>query len=430
MDVLRALRWMVRAEWPVRLLSPAIGRYNPFHPDFRKNPYGVYRRLQSEAPVYYSRALRSFIVSRHDEVTRVLADPRMICDRRQAKVAQDFAIFDSMRPDFAQAVVRSLLMLDAPDHTRVRRLVSRAFTPRVVERLSDGIAARVASLLDAMERKPDPDVIRDLADPLPLAVIADLLGIPEEDRGHLKAWSNDFVGLLDPIQSEADPAAMERAFDELRAVMHRVFAARRLEPRDDLVSGLVQAGDQGDVLSEAELDSLCVLLLVAGNETTTNLIGNGTLALLHHPVQRRVLLEGPEAVRRAVEELLRYDSPIQATDRVASENVEIGGRRVRKGEVVALLIGAANRDPAVFRRPDQLDLGRADNPHLAFGHGVHFCLGAQLARLEGRHALAGLFERFPDLAPRGTSGPWKRSLVLRGLASLPVRLSASSRAAA
>ncbi|MFN8601588.1 MAG: cytochrome P450 [Candidatus Binatia bacterium] len=428
MDVLRALRWMVQAEWPVRLLSPAIGRYNPFHPDFRKDPYRVYRRLQSGAPVYYSRALRGFILSRHEDITRVLADPRMICDRRQAKMAQDFAIFDSMRPDFAQAVVRSLLMLDAPDHTRVRRLVSRAFTPRVVERLADGIAARVSSLLDAMERKPDPDVIRDLADPLPLAVIADLLGIPEEDRGHLKAWSNDFVGLLDPIQSEAPPEQMERAFDELRAVMHRVFAARRESPRDDLVSGLVQAGD-GDVLSEAELDSLCVLLLVAGNETTTNLIGNGTLALLHHPAQRHLLREGPEAVRRAIEELLRYDSPIQATDRVASEDVDIGGRRVRKGQIVGLLIGAANRDPAVFTRPDELDLTREDNPHLAFGHGVHFCLGAQLARLEGRHALTALFERWPDLAARGTAGPWKRSLVLRGLASLPVRIAAQARAA-
>lgn len=429
MDVLRALRWMVQAEWPVRLLAPAIGRYNPFHPDFRKDPYRVYRRLQDRAPVYYSRALRGFILSRHADVTRVLADPRMICDRRQAKVAQDFAIFDSMRPDFAQAVVRSLLMLDAPDHTRVRRLVSRAFTPRVVERLSDGIAARVSSLLDAMERKPDPDVIRDLADPLPLAVIADLLGIPDEDRGHLKAWSNDFVGLLDPIQSEADPAQLERAFDELRAVMHRVFAARRSEPRDDLVSGLVQANDQGDVLSEAELDSLCVLLLVAGNETTTNLIGNGTLALLQHPAQRRVLRDGPEAVRRAVEELLRYDSPIQATDRVASEDLEIGGRRVRKGQIVGLLIGAANRDPDAFARPDELDLTREENPHLAFGHGVHFCLGAQLARLEGRHALTALFERHPDLAARGTAGPWKRSLVLRGLAALPVRLAAEARAA-
>jgi cytochrome P450 len=288
----------------------------------------------------------------------------------------------------------------------------------------------VSTLLDAMERKPDPDVVRDLADPLPTAVIADLLGIPDEDRGDLKAWSNDFVGLLDPIQSEADPATMERAFDALRAVLHRVFDARRQEPREDLVSGLVQAGEQGDVLSEAELDSLSVLLLVAGNETTTNLIGNGTLALLEHPEQRRALLDGPEAARRAIEELLRFESPIQATDRVASVDLEIDGRRVTKGTIVGLLIGAANRDPAVFARPDELDLSRADNPHLAFGHGVHFCLGAQLARLEGRLALGGLFERYPGLAARGDAGPWKRSLVLRGLTSLPVRLAASARAAA
>jgi cytochrome P450 len=312
----------------------------------------------------------------------------------------------------------------------VRRLVSRAFTPRVVERMSDDIATRVSRLLDEMERKPDPDVIRDLADPLPLEVIADLLGIPEDERGPLKTWSNDFVGLLDPIQSEADPGGMERAFDGLRAVMHRVFAARRASPRDDLVSGLVQANEQGDVLSEAELDSLCVLLLVAGNETTTNLIGNGTRALLDHPAQRPLLLGGPEAARRAIEELLRFDSPIQATDRVASEDLDIGGKRVRKGDVVGLLLGAANRDPDAFANPDQLDLSRADNPHLAFGHGVHFCLGAQLARLEGRHALTALFERYPALAARGAAGPWKRSLVLRGVTSLPVSLSAAARAAA
>lgn len=426
MDVLRILRWMVRAEWPVRVLAPVIGRYNPFHPEFRRDPYPVYRRLQSEAPVYRSRALRSWVLSRHEDIVRTLADPRMICDRRQARMAQDLAIFESMRPDLAQAVVRSLLLLDPPDHTRVRRLVSRAFTPRVVERLADGIARRVSNLLDAMERRPDPDVIRDLADPLPVAVIADLLGIPEEDRADLKSWSNDFVGLLDPIQAEADIGEMERAFDALLSVLHRVFEARRREPREDLVSGLVRAEEQGDMLSEAELDSLCILLLVAGNETTTNLIGNGTLALLAHPEQRRALQGGPEAARRAVEELLRFESPIQATDRVAGEDVEIDGHRVPKGEVVGLLIGAANRDPAVFDRPDVLDLGREENPHLAFGHGIHFCLGAQLARLEGRLALCALFERFPDLAARGPAGPWKRSLVLRGLCALPVQLGAQA----
>jgi len=426
MDVLRIVRWMVRAEWPVRVLSPVIGRYNPFHPSFRRDPYRVYRRLQQQAPVYFSPALRGWIVSRHGDVVRLLSDPRLSCDRRQASMAKKLEIFESMRPDLAQAVLRSLLMIDPPDHTRVRRLVSRAFTPRVVDRLADSTAGRVAELLDAMEKKGDPDVIRDLADPLPLAVIADLLGIPEEDRVRLKALSNDFVGLLDPIQAEGGIDVMERAFDGLLAVLHRLFAARRREPRDDLVSGLVRAGEQGDVLSEAELDSLCLLLLVAGNETTTNLIGNATLALLRHGEQRPVLGGGPEALRLAVEEFLRFDSPIQATDRVATEDLEIDGHRVRKGQVVGLLLGGANRDPAVFARPDELDLSRADNPHVAFGHGVHFCLGAQLARLEGRLAIGGLFERFPDLAARGDAGPWKRSLVLRGLQALPVELRAAA----
>ena len=429
MDTLRILRWMVRSEWPVRILSPAIGRYNPFHPRFRRDPYRAYRRLQSESPVYFSPVLRGWILSRHADIVRALADPRLICDRRQARIAQDFAIFESMRPDFAQAVLRSLLMLDPPDHTRVRRLVSRAFTPRVVEHLAESIAKRVSALLDAMERKPDPDVIRDLADPLPVGVIADLLGIPAGDRAYLKSWSNDFVGLLDPIQAEADVATMEQAYDALIGVLHRLFATRRREPRDDLVSALVRAGEQGDALTEAELDSLCLLLLVAGNETTTNLIGNATLTLMRHPEQRHALGDGPEASRRAIEELLRFESPIQATDRVASEDLEIDGRRVCKGQIVGLLLGAANRDPAVFDRPDTLDLSREQNPHLAFGHGLHFCLGAQLARLEGRLAICALFERFPDLALQAEPGAWKRSLVLRGLSSLPVRLAPQARAA-
>jgi len=423
MDVLRIVRWMVRAEWPVRVLSPVIGRYNPFHPSFRRDPYRVYRRLQQQAPVYFSPALRGWIVSRHGDVVRLLSDPRLSCDRRQASMAKKLEIFESMRPDLAQAVLRSLLMIDPPDHTRVRRLVSRAFTPRVVDRLADSTAGRVAELLDAMEKKGDPDVIRDLADPLPLAVIADLLGIPEEDRVRLKALSNDFVGLLDPIQAEGGIDVMERAFDGLLAVLHRLFAARRREPRDDLVSGLVRAGEQGDVLSEAELDSLCLLLLVAGNETTTNLIGNAIDLLIRHPDARRDLAAHPEAIETAVEEFLRMESSNQLGNRRATIDTEIGGAPMPAGTYVHLCIGAANRDPDQFPDPDRLDIRRHPNRHLAFGFGIHTCAGNSLARMEAEVAIEKLVGRFRSVEPAGSPVRGGRAR-FRGFAHYPIAVRA------
>ncbi|MBM4270244.1 MAG: cytochrome P450 [Deltaproteobacteria bacterium] len=422
MNALEFVQGMIRREWPVRLLAPVIGRYNPFLPEFRLDPYASYRRLRETAPVYKSPALRTVILSRFADVVPILQDARFGVDRRQAKMAQRLGMFESMRPDFRDAITTSLLMIDPPDHTRLRRLVSKAFTPRVIERLRARTEELVATLLDDMARRPDPDLIRDLADPLPLLIIGELLGVPVEDRARLKSWSNDAVGILDPLQAEGGIAGIVRAFDELRTYLHDVFADRRAHPREDLVSNLVAVEEQGDVLSEVELDSLCLLLLVAGNETTTNLIGNGVLALLNHPAERRRLQDDPSLAKSAIEEMLRYDSPIQATDRVVLEPLELHGRRLAKGDVVGLLLGAANRDPARFADPDRLDVGREDNAHLAFGHGVHFCLGAQLARLEGQIAITRLLERFPDLDGERAPKTWKRSLVLRGLTSLRLRL--------
>lgn len=428
--MLRLIQTLIRLEWPVRLLAPAIGRYNPFLPSFRVDPYPQYRRLRERAPIYFSPALRGWILTRYDDVVRALADPRLSVQRERGTMAQRLDVFGSLGPEFRRAVTRSLLMLDPPDHTRIRRLVSKAFTPRMIERVRPRVEELVDELLDSMERRADPDLIRDLADPLPTIVISELLGVPAEDHPRIKGWSDDAVTLLDPFQAEDGLAVAERAFGELRDYLHGVFAERRRAPRDDLLSALVAAEERGDTLSEGELDSLCLLLLVAGNETTTNLIGNGALALVRHPSERRRLVEAPELSRSAVEELLRFDSPIQTTDRVALEDLELEGRHVRRGQTCGLVLGAANRDPERFSEPDRLDLSRPDNQHLAFGHGAHFCLGAQLARLEGQVAIERLFTRYPGLDAEPRPADYKRSVVLRGLRSLPLRLGRGTRARA
>ncbi len=427
MNALEIAQGLIRREWPVRLLSPLIGKYNPFHPEFRRDPYAVYRRLRETAPVYKSPVLQSLVLSRYGDVASLLQDERFGADRTKSRIAQRMGMFEALAPALREAVTKSLLMIDAPDHTRLRRLVSRAFTPRVIGQLHARVQELVEELLDEMAHKPDPDLIRDLGDPLPLLVIAEMLGVPVENRAQLKSWSNAAVSILDPLQGEGGLRPIEEAFDGLADHLQGVFADRRATPREDLVSALVAVEEQGDVLSEAELISLCLLILVAGNETTTNLIGNGVLALLRHPDERRRLQDDPALARTAVEEMLRFDSPIQMTDRVALDDLELHGRRVKKGDIVGVLLASANRDPDQFPDPDRLDVGREDNQHLAFGHGVHFCLGAQLARLEGQIGITGLLRRFPDLDGERSPTSWKRSLVLRGLTSLRLDLRATAR---
>lgn len=420
--MLRFIQKLIRMEWPVRLASPLFGKFNPFLPEFRRDPYPVYARLRREAPVYRSRVLGGWLLTRHRDIVSVLGDPRFSVDRRQADLFRKFNPFDSLAPEFAEAIYRNLLMLDAPDHTRLRKLVVKAFTPRMVERLRGRIETLVDELLDAVEPRGEMDLVRDFAYPLPIIVIAEMLGLPAEDRDQLKVWSDEVATLLDPLQAENGMRGVEDAFFGLKAYLDPIFADRRASPRDDLISGLVAVREGSDALSDAELLSLCTILLAAGHETTTSLIGNAVVALLKHPEQRRQLAEAPELRRAAVEEFLRYDSPVQLTDRVAREDLEIDGRKVRKGVLVGLILGAANRDPEVFAEPDTLRFDRGDIPHLAFSHGAHFCLGAQLARLETQIAIGKLLERFPDF--RGPSEPpeRKRSIVLRGPTRLPLQL--------
>ncbi|MBI3784863.1 MAG: cytochrome P450 [Deltaproteobacteria bacterium] len=399
-----------------------MGPFNPFLRAYRADPYPFLRELRQRRPVYFSPVLREWFLSRHQDIASVLRDSRFSVERGRSNLFKRLQPFRGLRPDFTEAIMRNLLMLDPPDHTRLRRLVVKAFTPRLVEGLRPRIQAIVDELLQEMEGQGEVDLVQALAYPLPVIVICEMLGVPSEDRAQLKKWSDDMAALLDPLQASGGMEYLERVYVDLAAYFRNIFTQRRAQPRDDLISSLVAVEDQGEHLSEAELLSLCAVILGAGHETTTNLIGNAVVALLRHPAERRRLQDNPDCIGSAVEEFLRYDSPVQLTDRVALEDCEIGGQRIRKGVMVGMLLGAANRDPERFADPDRLDLTRQDNDHLAFGHGVHFCLGASLARIETQVAIASLLRRFPELSADPTALTYRRSMVLRGVVSLPVKL--------
>jgi cytochrome P450 len=316
-----------------------------------------------------------------------------------------------------------MLFRDPPDHTRLRALVSRAFTPRVVEAMRPHIQEIVDGLLDRVEDARTMDVIEDLAYPLPVQVICEMLGVPTSDQEVFRQWSGHIARSLDAAVLPADSDVITRgheASDALREYFRALIAVRRKHPQPDLLSALIAAEEQGDKLSEAELLSTCVLLLIAGHETTVNLIGNGLLALLQHPVELRKLADDPALIQTGVEELLRYDGPVQRTSRMTMADVEIAGKQIPKGRVVVAAIGAANRDPAYFSEPERLDVARKDNRHIAFGFGIHFCLGAPLARIEGQVAIGTLLRRMPTLKLVSDTPEWRESSVLRGLKTLPV----------
>jgi pimeloyl-[acyl-carrier protein] synthase len=321
------------------------------------------------------------------------------------------------------ALPRSMLFRDPPDHTRLRALVSKAFTPRVIEHMRAHIQEIVDRLLDRVQPAGAMDVIADLAYPLPVTVICEMLGVPLTDHESIRDWSADIARSLDAIGLPSDVEIVERGRVARRAIgdyFRRLVPRRRADPQNDLLTGLIAAEEQGDKLSEGEVIAMCVLLFIAGHETTVNLIGNGLLALLRHPEQLGRIQRDPALVTGAVEELLRYDSPVQRTARITSADVELGGRTLPAGSMVVAALGAANRDPAQFADPDRLDVNRRDVRHISFGYGIHFCLGAPLARVEGQIALGTLLRRAPRLALAETSPEWRESSVLRGLKRLRV----------
>jgi cytochrome P450 len=383
---------------------------HPLLVQFREDPYPLYQFLLTQAPVQWNPVLDAWTIAHYAQVVATLTEARFSVDRAQA--------------DIEVRSARSMLVSDPPDHTRLRALVQKAFTPRMVDQLRPRILAIVGELLDRMaERSGTVDVIGDLAYPLPVVVIAELLGVPAEDRVKFHTWSGVLAASLDPLVPETVASQVGEARQALHAYLREIIAMRRREPHADLISALATVEERGDVLSEPELVQMCSLLLVAGHETTVNLIGNGTLALLRHPDQLARLRSEPTLIGPAVEELLRFDSPVQMTGRIATRPLEIGGQTIQAGQWVLPLLGAANHDPAQFANPETLDLSRNPNSHVAFGRGIHFCLGAPLARLEGQMAIGGLVRRFPNLALAGA--PVRRKqITLRGLSSLPVIVAA------
>jgi cytochrome P450 len=391
--------------------------FDPFLPGFNADPFPHYHRLREADPVHQS-PLGFWVLTRYEDCVAVLRDQRF---GRAGFEGFLESVYGS--PAGYERLPRSMLFQDPPDHTRLRALVSRAFTPRVVEGLRPRIQQVVDGIIDRALDARSMEVIGDLAYPLPVTVISEMLGVPAGDRESIKGWSSDIARSLDAIGLQVDPDIVERGRAARRAIgdyFRQLLPERRRQPRNDLLSLLIAAEEQGDSLSEGELLSTCILLYIAGHETTVNLIGNGLLALLRHGDQLRRLREEPALAASAVEELLRYDGPVQRTARFTTVDVEIGGRAIDKGAMVVTVIGAANRDPAQFPEPDRLDLGRVDNRHIAFGFGIHFCLGAPLARLEGQVALGTLARRLPALALATDRVEWRESQVLRGLKTLPI----------
>ena len=400
-------------------LEGAPLEFNPLDPAFIADPYPFYRRLRETAPVFKT-PQGLWLVTRYDDVTFALRDKRFGKDfvgnleRRYGNLAR-------MEEPAVASLGRTMLVLDPPDHTRLRALVTKAFTARRVADMRPRIKALVDAQLDRVIDKGEMDVMRDLAHRLPVIVICDMLGIPEDHRAPFLAGSNVNGRILEPVpmsREELDQA--NRNTQMAGAYFDQLCELRRREPRDDLTTELVRAEEAGDKLTAEELRANIGLLFGAGHETTTNLIGNGLLALHRHRDQWERLKADPSLIPNAVEELLRYDSSVQITGRVTNAEVEIGGGTLGATENVIALLGAANHDPAQYQDPDKLDVGRANVRPLSFGGGIHYCLGAQLARLEAELVFTALVERLPNLElPEKDKPAWRRSFTLRGLSKLP-----------
>lgn len=395
------------------ILSPALliwermesgVSYDPTSARILSDPYDTYDRLRTRDPVHRMRLINGWVLTRYEDVDMVLRDHRQ------------FSKNDGREDEY-----RSMLHHDPPDHTRLRSLVSKAFTPRAVRELHPRVQRIVDDLLNELEGKDRFDLIESLAFPMPVTVIAEMLGVPAQDMDKFKDWSNDVSLTIEPSLREDQIRRVERASEELYAYFEDIIEQRRREPQDDMITALLNAEDEGDRLTHEELLGTLVLLLVAGNETTRNLIGNGMRALLKHPDQLRKLRDNSDLLDSAINELLRYDSPVQLDGRLVHSDVEVAGHRIHAGQRILCAIGAANRDPTVFAEPDKLDIERNERSHIAFGRGIHHCLGAPLAMLEARAAFSALLDRFSHIEL--VSEPvYRKQVVLRGVEELWVEV--------
>lgn len=396
-----------------------------FGPEMIADPYPVFHRLRSEDPVHWDKEQRVWILTRYEDVASALQDPRLSSARHEAIANLSSEDLKKMGLEELAPVFRTLsnmmVFSDPPKHTRLRKLVSKAFTPRIMEGMRSHIQETLDRVLDEVQAAGRMDVIKDLAYPLPSKIIAEMLGVPVGDRDRFKSWTQDTKLFFTTIWNT--PEELQRAlrsFGEFTRYLYDIVTQLREHPKDNLLSALVRAEEEGDKLSKEELFANTILIIGAGQETTTNLISNGIFALLRNPDQLQLLREDPSLIGQTVEELMRYDSPVQLVVRLAKEEFEIGGKKIKKGEFVTPVLAAANRDPQYFSNPDRLDITRKKNPHLAFGGGSHFCIGAPLGRLEGQIAILTLFQRFPNLQLTGQPLEYGDNFNLRALKALPV----------
>lgn len=390
--------------------------YDPLSARTTRDPYPAYAELRARAPVHRSRLLRAWVFTRHADVDAILRDHRHFAnDPRKGTLSSRQLAMLPPRHDY------TLLFLDPPDHTRLRALVSKAFTRKALHAYESRIRGIVEALVDDIDDLAAFDLMQAVAWPLPTIVMAEMLGVPSEDRARFGVWARRRARLLEPTIGPRERKAGDAALREFDSYFRPVIEERRRAPGHDIVSTLVRAQHEGAHLSEREMLNMLRLLVGAGTETTANLIGNGVLALLRNPDQLRRLREDPGLIPTAIEELLRFDSPVQADFRRVLADCEVNGFPVRKRDNIVLLIGAANRDPGVFANPDRLDVGRRPGPHLSFGRGIHHCLGAALARLEGRIVLEVLLERFSSIDLIGGRPRFFKGIVRRGLRHLTLR---------
>jgi unspecific monooxygenase len=403
-------------------LTPLELGFDPGDVGFVADPYPVYERLRAQAPIIYDEATDHWLVTRYDDVNALLRD------RRFGRTYLHVATHEEMgRPapppaldPFWHLINHGILDMEPPDHTRVRRLASKAFTPRMVESMRRPVQRLTDELVDAVEGTGEFDLLSAIAEPLPVAVIAELLGVPSADRHLLRPWSADICRMYELHPTEDDMRIASRASTEFSDYLRALSRSRRDAPAGDLISELALVVDEGERLTEDELIGTCVLLLNAGHEATVNVTGNGWWALFRNPAALDRLRAEPELVPPAIEELMRWDTPLQLFERWVLEDVEVHGVRVPKGAELGLVFGSANRDPAVFDAPDELRIDRDPNPHLTFGAGIHFCLGAPLARLELQTSFATVLRRLPTLEP-ADEPRWKPGYIIRGLGSMRVR---------
>ncbi|MEF3308774.1 cytochrome P450 [Paenibacillus sp. GYB004] len=400
----------------------------PLHGD----PYPFYNYLLEREPIYYISDRNQWVTSRYEDVNRILKDPAFVREHRNAAPPsppsqehpkQEAPPAPSVWKPVNDLLGNWMLFRDAPNHTRLRGQVSHAFTPRTMERLKPKIQAVANHLAKQLTEETKPDLIASYAFPLPVIVIAEMLGVPPEDRELFKGWSHTFARILeggDRPPEFAQQAA--QAAVEITDYFRLLIAEHRKSPREDMISDLLAAQGQGGTLTEQELIATCVLLLVAGHETTVNLIGNAVFTLLSFPEQLTRLIAKPELIRPAVDEVLRFEGPVQMTGRLASADYVIGGQTIKRGQYVTVMLGAANRDPSQFEQANRFDIGRTPNRHLAFASGPHFCLGAPLARMEGEIALGKLVEQFPGMRLADAKPDWRPNMLFRGLNTMRVEL--------